>query len=248
MRTTLIFILILILIYGCNNSDNYLKLIQQQNELLNKEIDRNYRIITEFSENHEVKYAPWKHRCNEIIDLRDTLMNNRDNIEVLNYAVQYLEDYTKWLGAEKGDTYFEFLKIDFNIEDKIEKELFVNKILTVANSHIDKMVFLSNINNYRFTAVTTGISFSGDKRTYNLGEDVSVKLFLMGWDTTRMPKIIMADGEHIDSFTYNGYGIYNTKAKKKGINFIKGTYVYEYEYINRTVLDSFPFRAEYFVK
>lgn len=190
----------------------YLRLINQENVILNNEIDRNYNIITTFWDSNNVKYAPCKYRCKEIIELRDTVVNNRTNLNVLNYSVDHLKNITKWLDTNAKYDYNNFLELDIDINNKIENTLFINKFLTVSNSYIDKIIFLSNMRDFRFTHISTIATYDYGKKTYNLGDDVTARICIVAMDSTVKPKIRMADGKYIDSFDYSGRGIYKTKA------------------------------------
>jgi len=246
MRNILIVLILFTSFFSCNESDKYLQQLNQQNNLLNKEIDRNYKIISKFSQRNETKYKVWKCRCDEIIKLRDTILDNRNNIHVLKYAVNYLDDFTKWFNNEKNDNYIDFLNLDFDINDKIENEIFINKFLTVSNSYIDRIVFNSNVRNFRFTCLNSIVRFDNWSGVYNEGEEVTAIVFIAAMDTTVKPEIVIKNEGMLDTFDSFGRGIYKTIASKKGINTIEGGIIIKHDYMNWN--DTFPFLTEYLVK
>ena len=228
----------------CSKEDKYLKLITEENEILNHEIDRNYRIISTFSDKNKNKYGLWKTRCEKILKLRDNVLNNKYKIETIKYAIDSLNDFTKWFGPENDVNYIQYLDLNFDINDKIENAIFINKFLTVSNSYINKIIFMSNVTDFRFTTMNSLVIT--DKTTYNLGEVVNARIFISASDTTVKPKIIINNNEKIDTFDVFQRGIYKTKASKKGINYIKGYIVINHDYMNWEYY--YPFKGDYNVK
>lgn len=238
-------IISIFIITGCynNNDEQYLKLLEEQNEFLNNEIDFNYIIIKTLSDNNWNKYGPWLHKCNNIISIRDSILQNEDNIYILKKAADKLLKIAVWRMSEEEKVENNiFLDYSFNTTNKVLSENFKTKLLIFINKLIKRYILLSNKNDYRFNHIFPVILT--DKNIFKKGEEINVAISLSAADTTYKP-LIFINNKRLE-INQHGHGIYKTTKYKPGKYSIKGEYLVLHEILG--TVDTFLFETEYIVE
>lgn len=241
----LISIISIFVLTSCNNNNDeqYLKLLEEENEFLNNEIERSYYIIKTLSKSNKTKYIPWKAKCDYLLKLKDSILfcNNYYSQKVhINELARFSENIYSKFEQNQIKTFLDFNPKTDNI---ILQESIKNKSLIIINKYIRQIIFLSDKFALKFTSLKAIVLF--DKTTFKIGEEINARIFIAAFDTTAQPEIII-DGNNILDFDMLGRRIYKTKKYKKGIHSIKGEYKLKHPFYMNTL--SFPFEAEYIVE
>lgn len=254
MKYASLLIIILGLLFSNCKNDNYKRLIDQENKLLILQLEITYGRIEFLNDKNAYKYGPWKSKCDNIMKLVETVKNNLNDLEVLKSSCEKLEKESNWSirdGFSWNDSYRYrkiqdslFLELDFNPNNEVETALFVNKFLTISNINISRILFESNIRDWRTTNLKQ--EFLLNKSSYFAGEDIEGKIFFSYADTTCRPIIKIENNITVDTFDKNGKGIYKFKNYKKGIHEIKGYMLFQHDFWSEA--DTFPIYTKYTIK
>ena len=253
MKNITIIIVLALFFSACNNrNDKYLKLINEENELLTYQLEITYGKINYLNKNNPNKYILWKHRGEYLMDLVNNIQNNLGDDDILKSSCEKLDKVSKWFVCDGFNHDFDkykqikdssFLELDFDIDNKIESALFLNKFLTLSDIYMNRILFETNIRDFRMTNIYAEVNLN--KQSFKVDEKIQANIFFSVAETTVRPIIKLENGLVADTFDMRGKGIYILSNHKKGVHKIKGYILWKHDY--REYADTFSFEKEYTV-
>ena len=233
--------LLLVFLIGCKNNEN--DLLEKQQKLLESQM---------FSISGDIK-ALYFYNKNKYWELNQTyeklnksyyIVKNdfENNINEINDIISFYKQqgYTNLYVDFSSD-----IKEVLNTKDECLKTYILNNYLILINDLLDSEIKKSLSRGFHFTNIKPYIEL--EKKKFSLGEEVKAKIFIKATDTTQKPLYLIHNGIVLDSFNYEGDGVYSVFADKKGNFKVKGILLFP-KSGSLTEIDSCGFEFDYIVK